>query len=48
MQAFYAKLYARLCPFCRKARGILRPVSFEYPWGAALAEIRSAAPVIYV
>jgi poly-gamma-glutamate capsule biosynthesis protein CapA/YwtB (metallophosphatase superfamily) len=27
---------------------ILRPVSFEYPWGAALAEIRSAAPVIYL
>ena len=27
---------------------ILRPVSFEYPWGAALAEIRSAAPTIYL
>jgi poly-gamma-glutamate capsule biosynthesis protein CapA/YwtB (metallophosphatase superfamily) len=27
---------------------ILRPVSFEYPWGAALAELRSAAPAIYL
>src|SRR5258708_12984376 len=27
---------------------MLRQLSFEYPWGAALAEIRSAAPVIYL
>jgi poly-gamma-glutamate synthesis protein (capsule biosynthesis protein) len=27
---------------------ILRPVSFEYPWGAALDELRSSVPAIYV
>jgi len=41
-----ANEYVRLA---EQANGqILRPVSFEYPWGAALAELRSVAPAIYL